>query len=263
MKIFNLYENVLREEEISQNAQNCVRYFGKELFGDEIFINQDEPNTPIEKKFSHMIYHFTDKAYGEQMSSDNPSFITAINKLKSCMSVYPEILHPEGDTAFRGISLSLDKAINLFQRFNGKYEFKLAYTPKTYIESWSENLGVGAQFAHQSQTPWLDDLVKNLKALGPNPSDEQIIETINDELTTKDYYRASKVGFIIKHKVTPDQFLFKAKYFKDLSSVPEEMEIIKIGNTPINCLWSTITPDIFRVLIPYLIKYKDKLIIFS
>lgn len=258
MEIFKLYENVLREEDTARNTQSCIRHFGNELFGDQI--SYKEPNTSIETKFVDMIYNFTDYAYGTQLSTDNPGFIAAMNKLQSCMSTYPEILVPQGGEAYRGLSLTLDKAIALYEKVNGKSEFKLSYKPMHYIESWTEEQGIGANFAHMAETHWLVDIAKAIKS---ELRDSHVIQMINDELTTPAYLEASKIGFLLTHKVTPDQFLFKAKYFGKLSRIADEKEVIRLSDSPILCQWSLVTPELFTVLIPYLIKFKDNLTIFS
>jgi hypothetical protein len=203
MKIFNLYESVLKEEETTKNVQSCIRHFGHELFGDQI--SYKEPNTSIESKFAEMIYNFTDFAYGTQLSTDNPGFIAAMNKLQSCMSSYPEILMPEDTSAYRGISFTLDKAIKLWQSVNGKTQFKLKYTPMHYIESWTESVNVGIEFAHMSQTPWLSDLATTISKL-KDPND--IINAINEEMPSNHYHTVSKVGFALKFP-----FLILLTYF--------------------------------------------------
>jgi hypothetical protein len=259
MKIFNIYENVLVEER-TKGAESCIKNFGYELFGDQI--GYREPNTGIENKFSQMIYRFTDDAYGEQLSTDNLGFVAAMNKLKNCMSAYPEILIPSGGAAFRGIGIPFKSAIELYQKHKDRSVFKLKYNPWHYIESSSENRDVADDFAGMSESPWLMQLAIHLDSLDDAPA-AKVIEMINTELPTRAEYESSRVGFTVVSKTNPEEFLFKSKYFSNLSGTPAEDEILRMSKTPFVAEWRAITPEIFTRLIPYIIMYKNELAMFE
>lgn len=260
MKIFNAYENVLKEEQNTQGIESCMKFFGNELFGDQF--DGKEPNTNIENKTIDDIRKYTSNSFGTQLGSDNPTIIAKLNKLRACISQYPEILHPSGEKVYRGFSLPLNVVLNIFKRTNGKSPFKMPYHPKYYIESWTETRDVGLDFASGSESPWVLELGGELEEYD-NQSDEMKIELINEAYNGSRFLNETKVGFLVSHDGTPDLFLFKAEYFRQLSSVHHENEILGIGSKPFTCLWEYRFATTFMFLIPNLLKYKDRLLMFK
>lgn len=251
MEIYNLYENVLREEEISNKAQSCVKVFGNELFGNEL--GGTEKNTNIEDKFAYMITNFTVAGFGRDMSYLNPTFIAAINKLKSCMGSYPEILVPENTTVYRGTKILLTDWLKGYvpnQRI-----FKYVYKAKSYIQSWSEEYKVANLFG-STDPPSLTPIIKWFYD-AHNTDEERLI----DIETLKPLLINAKNSGVILYKANPNQFLFKSKYFDKLSGHGSEHEILRIGNEPLNCLASfgDYTGERHENIFNFLIKHKNKL----
>jgi hypothetical protein len=262
MGLFNIYESLMTEAETSGKAQACIRAFGEELFAQQL--GGEEPNTNYEDSITRGIKKFTDTSFGAKMKHENPDFIGKMNTLKSCISVYPEILHPEG-AVYRGKTTTLREAIDLWVKIHGKTEFKMPYKANTYIQSWSENEAIAKQFG-TSYLP--DDLIHRVKLIlsGAKYDDENGLEVDKDYFDATITNVAGKlvsnhniVGFIIKHDATPDSFLFKAKYFKVLSTVKHEDEILRIGNNPLMCGWTLTKPSIFEFIIPFVKKYNAEI----
>ena len=144
------------------------------------------------------------------------------------MSSYPEVLHPQG-TVFRGTRMSLEQ----FMKINYKPSTwnKIEFIEPSPIQSWSENEEVAEDFAASQIDRYTYDMISLINKA--NDSDIKSIHEQHPELFEK-----FKVGLLIMHEATPEQFLFKAKYFNYLSQAGEnvgdaEDEVLRIDNRPI------------------------------
>lgn len=260
MKIFNQYKTLLNEETSVNAIEACKKAFGNELFATPL--GGSEPNTRIEDKYVQSINRFTKSVFGSEIAERNPSFIAAMKNLKTCMSVYPEVLVPEG-IVYRGERLSVKDTIDIYTRVHGKPAFKFPYKAKTFIQSWTEDKQTGVGFALNQQNQYIQ-LAKYIKeATTANVLIDEINKRINFILGEGHYDAIPTFGFLLTHEATPDQFLFKAKYFSKISDYDDEQEIIRLGLEPLICNWSVAHPMIFTVLIPYLLKHKDELKLFK
>lgn len=223
MGIYKIFENLIKEAQTSEQAERCVKMFGKELFSPQL--GGDEPNTDYEANLYRMISNFTLTNYGSNVSEN---FIEATKNLQKCMSVYPEVLYPKG-TAYRGTKLTLKKFLDI--NYKPNQWNKIEYVAHTPIQSWSEDFQVAEDFA---MTQIDRNTLKTIKFMEEN-NDKDIeffIKHHKDILLEK-----FKIPLILKNKATPDQFLFKAKYFNYLSQSGDgvgdiENEILRIDNRP-------------------------------
>jgi len=217
MKLYNLYESLLRES----SAESCVASFGKELFGQNLGGN--ERNTNIEDKYADEIYDFTDNMYGEET---RPEFIVAIKNLKGCVNTYPEILIPNSTTVYRGEMIEAKYFITNKLVIQTSGLFNYTYKAPSMIQSWSHDIDVASTFGNYDT---LNEVAEKLAGIGGFGSPEGRIKLL--QYIIKDDVR---LPFIFQYKSTPNDFLFKSKYFKKLSSNSHEDEIIRINNKPIN-----------------------------
>ena len=150
MKIYKLYESVLRENK----ATSCVKAFGYELFGDQL--GGKEPNTNTERNYAEEIKDFTDNMYGE---ATTPEFIEALQHLKYCMSEYPEILIPEETTVFRGTMIPIKYFIQKNQQINLTGRNDYIYKANSQIQSWSIAYENAANFGTYDDLIWFSDAI--------------------------------------------------------------------------------------------------------
>lgn len=223
MKILNIFEGLIRETQITGQSEKCIKMFGKEIFSPQL--GGKEPNTDYEREVLDDIFNFTLINYGATIS---PEFIKATKNLKGCMSSYPEVLHPEG-VVYRGTKMPLGKFLQITYKPNqwNKIEY-LAHTP---IQSWTESFDVGEDFALTQINKYTNDALIYLD----NANDEDVKVLLQKQPDILDKFN---VSLLIKHNATPDQFLFKAKYFNYLSGAGDnvgdfENEILRIDNRPI------------------------------
>lgn len=221
MKILSIYENLIREEGISSQTEKCVKLFGKELFSPQF--GGDEPNSNFEDSAVTDIFNFTLTGYGRFIDQD---FINSMKQLKSCVSVYPEILHPEGEV-YRGTKTTLGAFLNM--KYNPQRWNKYNYKANTIVQSWTETFEVANDFAANSVDRYTLDMVSYI--LKGNHNDLTTLLKENGDFLYKNF----KIPLILKHNATPDQFLFKAKYFNMLSQAganvdSREDEILRIDN---------------------------------
>lgn len=259
MEIFNLYESLMSEADVSGKAEACVKAFGNKLFGPQL--GWAENNTEYESKILTDIINFTQSTHGGRIAIDNPKFIGEMNTLKSCLSIYPEVLHPTGEYAYRGIRLSLQKAIEFNTKIHGKPISKYPYHAKTYIESWTEDKTVAKQFGSTTFDYRLMEDIKadiaglTVGAFGDPITHRKVIIRLANELKNT----FPTIGFVIAHKATPSTFLFKARYFRRLSRFDHEYEIIRLGKEPLICEWESTGTDNFQILINYIKKFSNEL----
>lgn len=228
MKIVKLYESLLYEAEI----EACVKKFGHELFGQEL--GGKERNTGIENTYLDHIQDFTDNKYGEET---DPQFIQAIKTLKGCTKQYPEVLIPEKTKVYRGLVLPVKYFIDHKQQISLTQPNPYVYKAENTIQSWSNSFDAASLFGnHDTLNEIASDLDFN-EYKTPEARRKLLSDMISKDL---------RVAFVLEYTTNPQEFIFKSKYFRMLSAVHHENELIRVDNKPINVLAKfNDSPDVF------------------
>jgi hypothetical protein len=209
MKLVKLYESVLREGD----AEACVSKFGKILFADQL--GGDEKNTNIEDKHLDALYNFTDSDFGRDT---NPYLIKAVNNLRNCMDMYPEVLKPDGEMVYRGTCAPVSWFINNGAIPTKKSPQPYEYRSKNHVQSWTNDSYVAGEFSGKHN---LNDFCRLNKV---NYDDaESMIPRISK----------TRIPVVLEYKATEKDFLFKSKYFNILSDISDEHEVLRVENSPI------------------------------
>ncbi len=218
MKIYKIYKTLLNEAEI----ESCVKKFGHELFGHEL--GGKEKNTGIENTYVRDINDFTDNKYGEETS---PDFIKALKTLKGCMKQYPEVLTPEKTKVYRGITIPVKYFIERDQPIDLKGPNPYVYKATNQIQSWSDEFEAASLFGNHDT---VNEIARNIDftEYQTPESRKQLLQVVKDE--------ALRIPFILEYTTNPKEFIFKAKYFRMLSAVHSENELIRVDNNPINVI---------------------------
>jgi hypothetical protein len=215
MKIYEAYKNLLVEAQI----ESCVKSFGHELFGNEL--GGKEPNTGLENTYVRYIEDFTDNKYGEET---DPSFVKALKTLKTCMGQYPEVLVPESTKIYRGIVLPVKDFIAKKQPISLTQPIPYLYKAPNKIQSWSNDLDAASTFGNHDT---VNEVAKNINFADyatPEARQQLLKEMIAEDL---------RIAFVLEYHANPQEFIFKSKYFRILSSAHHEDELIRIDNKPI------------------------------
>jgi hypothetical protein len=236
MKIFEVYKGVLNEGQI----EACVKSFGEELFSPQL--GGDEPNTRLEDRYLELIHRFTDNEYGEET---NPDFIKALSNLKKCSEQYPEILTPKDTMVYRGTTIPVSYFIyNRLPIEEG--EFSYEYKASSPIQSWSTNAKAAESFGNQ-------DLINEISQK-IDVEDYKTPESRRDLLKLV-VEKEMRIGYILSFMANENQFIFNSEYFKVLSAMYVEEEVIRMTNKPItvNAKFNKnkivrITSDSFRLI---------------
>lgn len=222
MKLVKLYESLIKEGQV----EACVAKFGQELFSPEFGGSED--NTELEDDYIELIHKFSGNVHGSRI--DTNMFQMATN-LKRCVSAYPEILQPEG-MAYRGTKVTIEDLLKSYDNIKedirlGK-PFRMMYSAKTPIQSWTNDEDIANDDFGQSGTLLLLLLQKFVKAKQEGHIDEFLQHLVAHRLDVK-------VPIILKYRTRQEDFIFKGKYFNHLSSKDED-EILRIDNRPIEVM---------------------------
>lgn len=218
MKIYKLYESLINETEI----QACVAKFGNELFGSQL--GGSEKNTELEDDYLSKIVDFTDVSYGYDIDQ---SFVNALKTLKGCMLQYPEVLTPENTYVYRGITIPIKYFIDNKQQVIVDGQNPYVYKAKNKVQSWSVSYESASMFGGQEI---LNEVARKIDFDSLNTPEgrrELLKELIAEDL---------RIGVVIQYKTNQDEFIFKSKYFKKLSSAEHEDELIRFDNKPISVI---------------------------
>jgi hypothetical protein len=218
MKLFEVYKGVIHEAEI----EACVKNYGKELFSPQL--GGSEKNTNLEDKYLEHIHDFTDNQYGEETT---PEFMTALKNLKKCAAQYPEVLIPDNTNVYRGLTLPISYFIKNRMPISMEKEFPYTYKARSPIQSWSTNYKAAQFFGNHDI---INEVAKKL-----NLSDYQTPEARQELLKTL-VNEDVRLAFVITYKANKSEFLFNSEYFKVLSSMYVEEEVIRMTNKPINVM---------------------------
>jgi hypothetical protein len=228
MLILEVYKSLITEAHID----SCVKDFGYQLFGHEL--GGDEKNTPIENAYVKSIEDFSKTMYGKNI---NPKFVSAMEKLKGCMKEYPEVLIPEKTKVYRGLTIPVKYFIDNKQPISLNKTFPFTYTPMTKIESWSPDYEAASLFGKHDE---FNELAKSIDVKN-YATPEQRKELLNRIIS-----EGIKVAIVIEYETNPQEFMFKSKYFRLISNVYYEDEILRISDKTIKVIAKfNDSPDIF------------------
>lgn len=230
MKIFEIYKNVLRENEANTTAEFCFNKFGNQLFADQLGGN--EPNNETEKKYVILLRRFTNNEYGSDINSET---IKALNDLRDCMYKFPEILVTEG-IVYRGTRVPFKV---IFDNINNFRENQIPYTykAKSILQSWSEDFGIGEEYAYGKRSDNLPTAFKDFQKVKYNYVNMNEKEQIRflSHLIDKYGFTAKNVPIVLAVDASEKEFLFKGRYFRYLSNYEHEEEVLRFGNSPLDC----------------------------
>ena len=223
MKLSRTYKKIIKET----IDNNCLHKFGKQLFG-ELFGSESDTN--LEVTYRKLIKSFTAHEYGQKTPIE---LVKAMKELKSCISSYPEILKPDGSEVYRGTKIPLKYLIKHVDEL-GNNKIKYTYKANSVIQSWTSDESVAEDFSGESKK--LLDVIKDFNNNFPQmESDDRLLylrKLIENDILSL------PIPVIIKTTSDDDSFLFKSKYFNELSSENDEDELLRIGNNPIETIAS-------------------------
>jgi len=219
MKLVKLYKSLILEGQL----EACVAQFGQELFSPEF--NGAEENTELEDEYIELLHKFSGNISGSRI--DTKMFQMSTN-LKKCVSAYPDILQPEG-MAYKGIKVTIKDLIKSYPEIKNDIQlgkpFRMVYAAKTPIQSWTNDKDVADDDFGKSGNI-LDKLLDKFdEAKAAGRIDDYLKHIIAHNLDTK-------VPVILKYRTRQEDFIFKGKFFKHLSSSDDD-EILRIDNRPI------------------------------
>lgn len=228
MLILEVYKTLLTEAHVDA----CVKNFGYELFGHEL--GGTETNTAIENSYVQSIEDFSKNMYGKDI---NPKFVSAMNKLKGCMKEYPEVLTPENTQVYRGLTIPIKYFADKKEPIEIRKAFTYTYKATNPIQSWSTDYEAASLFGkHDSFNELVNSI--NLDDYQTPEARQQLLKHIID--------KNIRIAFTLEYHTNPQEFMFKSKYFRMISNVHYESEIIRFDNHPINVLAKfNDSPDIF------------------
>lgn len=224
MKIYNLYESLLHEE-TNNGVEACVNKYGKELFAPQF--GGDEPNTDAEEDAITDIGSFTQTSFGHHIA---PKFVDEMQDLKKCISAFPEVLYPEG-VAYRGVAIPLKNLLPFISTINLDRTFKYNYAARTKVQSWTSSYEVADDFGSAAVGPFTYKFIYDV--MDKNLLKQKLAEFSEYDTSYATFLDFFRVPIVLKHTASPDQFLFKSKYFSALSNSEDEDEVIRITNEPI------------------------------
>jgi hypothetical protein len=247
MKLVKLYEDILREGE----AESCIAKFGRELFDPQLKVDGEpsniEPNTDIETKYLNAIIDFTKVNHGNKL---NDYFIQAINDLKKCASMYPEVLEPFG-TAYRGTTLTMKQLLNHYDDIADVLsqggDFSINYTPKSPIQSWAADKDVAEDFSTFDEL--FTDIFFGFKKVRHDPD-------LMRQFVIDYYPKVNEINcpVTISLNTSKDDFLFKSKYFSQISRFGGENELLRVTNKP-----TTVTCTIIEEILPTIFEFMTQI----
>jgi GNAT superfamily N-acetyltransferase len=216
--------NLELNKQINENEGDvsCLDKFGKELFGDQF--GGHEKNTRLEDEYVKLINQFGAIAFGQGI---DPKFINAMVDLKKCMSTYPEVLINEPETIYRGSNIPLSFFIKNRIKISEE-PIDYTYNPRTIVQSWTPNIVISKIFSKPNNVlnkiggVFIEYHKKGLKAE----------DKFFTEILTKPEYLNAQIPIIYITQSNESEFLFKHKYFNELTKTDED-ELIRVSMEPI------------------------------
>ncbi len=217
--VLNLSSTINESE---TNNTSCLDKFGKELFGDQF--GGHEKNTRLEDEYVKLINQFGAIAFGQGI---DPKFISAMVDLKKCMSTFPDVLINEPETIYRGSNMPLSFFIKNRIKISEE-PVDYTYNPRTIVQSWTPNIVISKIFSKPNNvinkigSNFIEYHKKGLKAE----------DKFFTEILTKPEYLNAQIPIIYITQSNESEFLFKHKYFNELTKTDED-ELIRVSMEPI------------------------------
>ena len=198
--------------------KDCFNVFEEYLFGEQF--NEPETNTEKENRVWDILTEFSSGKWDTQ--NKPKEVIQAFELLKSCANYYDKLLTPKTDIAYRGVSVSHDKMLEITSKnikdtkniripsrdIEEVYVFDYEHEPSSYIQSWTTSLNIAFRFAlssRKAQYPIVIAAKIDNSFFGNPKLTKRVEEDLNliDNLSEDEVYR---VGGKIKCEVlVPDK----------------------------------------------------------
>jgi len=255
MKYLKLYEKFTSILESSANREDCIRKYGKHLFGDQF--NFDEVNSNLENELIKLIHDYTGNDFGERQ---NPVFASKLKELSKCIDVYPSVLKQEVKPVFRGTKIKFSDILKykieeppqkrILDLYGANYEVDLknrafisnfVYKPKSVVSSWTTDWNKAFEFTYKRSTCEVTEPVNMIfkdyifgSAGLLNRSPELYEPVLIDENKIPESLLNSEIPVVLECN-SLDGFLFNSNKMDKLSSSGNcaEFETFKINNDPI------------------------------
>lgn len=255
MKYSKLYEHFISILESSENREDCIRKYGKHLFGDQFKF--DEVNNNIENELIKLIQDFTGNDFGELL---NPVFASKLKDLSKCLDVYPSVLKQEEKPVFRGTKIKFsdilkykieepslkktldpydtDNTVNLKSR---AFISNFVYKPKSVVSSWTTDWNKAFEFTFKRSSCEITEPVNIIfkdyifGSAGLLNRDPDLYEPVLiDENKIPESLLNSEIPVVLECN-SLDGFLFNSNKMDKLSSSGHcaEFETLKINNDSI------------------------------
>ena len=258
--------------ESSENREECIRKFGKHLFGeqfdtysDEIdrLLNGDltetEVNTNLENELIKLIRDFTGNDFGKRL---DPAFATKLRELSKCIDVYPSVLKQIKVPVFRGTKIkfrdiikykiekpSKNKIVGGLDQYIKNEKEKgptmafisnFIYKPTSAVSSWTTDWEKACHFSYRGgteSTKPINMIFKDYIFGSPEELDgdaDHYEPVLIDESQIPESLLNSVIPTVLECNRL-DGFLFNSNKMDKLSSSGhcEEFETLKINNEPI------------------------------
>lgn len=250
-----LYEHFISILESSENREDCIRKYGKHLFGDQFKF--DEVNNNIENELIKLIQDFTGNDFGELL---NPVFASKLKDLSKCLDVYPSVLKQEEKPVFRGTKIKFsdilkykieepslkktldpydtDNTVNLKSR---AFISNFVYKPKSVVSSWTTDWNKAFEFTFKRSSCEITEPVNIIfkdyifGSAGLLNRDPDLYEPVLiDENKIPESLLNSEIPVVLECN-SLDGFLFNSNKMDKLSSSGHcaEFETLKINNDSI------------------------------
>jgi hypothetical protein len=252
LKLFEQYKSIL---ESSENREDCIRKYGKHLFGDQFiqgFNKSDEVNTNLENELIKLIRDFTGNDFGKRL---DPAFATKMKELSKCLDVYPSVLKQIKAPVFRGTKIKFRDIIKYkiekpsSKRVIGTYDnndkemafiSNFIYKPTSIVSSWTTDWKKACQFSDRGGTELTNpinmifkDYIFGSPGMLDADADHYEPVLIDESKIPESLLNSVIPAVLVCNKL--DGFLFNSNEMDKLSSSGhcEEFETLKINNDPI------------------------------
>ena len=243
--------------ESSENREECIRKYGKHLFGEQFA--EDEVNTNLENELIKSLRDFTGDNFGKRL---DPDFAAKLRELSKCIDVYPSVLKQIKVPVFRGTKIKFRDIIKYKiekpsknKIFGGPDQYiknekekgptmafisNFIYKPRSIVSSWTTDWEKACDFSYRGGTEWTKPINMILKdyifgAPGMLDTDEDwCVPVLIDESQIPESLLNSLIPVVLVCGKL-DGFLFNSNEMDKLSSSGhcEEFETLKINNDPI------------------------------
>jgi hypothetical protein len=235
MKYLKLFEQYILISESAVNREECIRKYGRVLFGEQF--GESEENTSLENELVRLIKDFTGDKFGERQ---DPNFAIKLKELSHCLDAYPSVLDPNDKPVYRGTRINLgdimkcrieDGIRDVDQKF-GLFISSFSYKPRSVVSSWS-TLWVKAKQFSSADSMWTNSSISFGGYIFGDPGEKEPFKIDGDILP--EVLMKTKIPVVLECKKPNNSFLFNSENFNKLSSsISGEFETLKINNDPID-----------------------------